>query len=221
MASGNRNTDLNSVARRVARVFGSKRSARYFSHEMVALTSQQQAKLPKPRAGCKRPAHRFRFSFDEALQKQDERYDGRSVLVTTVMQRSADELFSKFKQQTYAEHANHIFKGPLAVRPVFLKNVHRVEALVFLMMMSLTLYFILQRTYRSTCEKDAPKKERRTTTRTILSEFNVYIVLVTKTDLGRLVQPLQPTPTQRTLLRRLNLTTVAQILSNRLPRPPT
>lgn len=221
VASGNRNTDLNSVARRVARVFGSKRSARYFSHEMVALTSQQQAKLPKPRAGCKRPAHRFRFSFDEALQKQDERYDGRSVLVTTVMQRSADELFSKFKQQTYAEHANHIFKGPLAVRPVFLKNVHRVEALVFLMMMSLTLYFILQRTYRSTCEKDAPKKERRTTTRTILSEFNVYIVLVTKTDLGRLVQPLQPTPTQRTLLRRLNLTTVAQILSNRLPRPPT
>jgi len=221
VASGNRNTDPASIMRRVQRVFGSKRSAKYFSYEMIPLTAKQQAKLPPPGRGRKRPTHRFQFRFDEALQKQDEQYDGLSVLVTTTMQRSTDELFTKFKQQTYAEHANHIFKGPLAVRPVFLKNAHRVEALVFLMMMSLTLYFVLQRTYRSTCEEDAPTKERRKTTRTILSEFAVFMLLITRTSSGRIVQPLQPTAIQRSLLQRLGLSTPAQLLSHRLPRPPT
>jgi len=221
VASGNRNTDPASITRRVERVFGSKRSAKYFSYEMIPLTAKQQAKLPPPGRGRKRPTHRFQFRFDEALQKQDEQYDGLSVLVTTTMQRSTDELFTKFKQQTYAEHANHIFKGPLAVRPVFLKNAHRVEALVFLMMMSLTLYFVLQRTYRSTCEEDAPTKERRKTTRTILSEFAVFMLLITRTSSGRIVQPLQPTAVQRSLLQRLGLSTPAQLLSHRLPRPPT
>ena len=221
VAAGNRHTDPASITRRVERVLGSKRSAKYFSYEMIPLTEEQQAELTSPGRGRKRPTHRFRFHFDKALQEQDERYDGLNVLVTTVMQRSADELFTKFKQQTYAEHANHIFKGPLAVRPVFLKSPHRVEALVFLMMMSLTLYFVLQREYRATCAKDAPTKERRKTTRSILSEFAVFMLLITHTDSGRIVQPLQPNATQRALLQRLGLTTPAQILCHRLPRPPT
>lgn len=220
VAAGNRNTDPASITRRVERVFGSKKAAKYFSYEMIPLTAKQQAKLPRPGRGRKQPTHRFQFRFDKTLQKQDEPYDGRSVLVTTAMRRSTDELFTKFKQQTYAEHANHIFKGPLAVRPVFLQNAHRVEALVFLMMMSLTLYFVLQRTYRSTCEEDAPTKERRKTTRTILSEFAVFMLLITRTPSGRIVQPLQPTAAQRMLLQRLGLSTPAQILSRRLPRLP-
>jgi hypothetical protein len=221
VASGNRHTDPASITRRVERLFGSKQAAKYFTYEMIPLTAKQQADLPSPRAGCKRPTHRFHFAFDEALQKHDEQYDGLNALVTTTMQRSADELFSKFKQQSYVEHANHIFKGPVNVRPLFLKSPHRVEALVFLMMMSLTLYFILQRTYRATCKDDAPTRERRTTTRTILSEFAVFILLITRAGTSRIVQPLQPTPVQRALLNRLGLSTPAHILSRRLPRPPT
>ena len=221
VATGQRHTDPASIVRRVERTFGSKQAARYFSYETIPLSAEEQAALPPPRRGCKRPTHRFQFRFDKALQQQDEQYDGLNALVTTTRQRSADELFSKFKQQSYAEHANHIFKGPLAVRPVFLKSAHRVESLVFLMMMSLTLYFVLQRTYRATCEENAPAKERRTTTRTILSEFAVFVVLITRSPAGRLVQPLQPNATQRALLQRLGLVTPAHLLSHRLPRPPT
>jgi transposase len=220
VAGGNRNTDPTSVTRRVERVFGNKQAAKYFTYEMIPLTKKQQAALPAPGRGRKRPTHRFVFRFDKTLPKQDEQYDGLNVLVTTTMKRSTDELFTKFKQQSYAEHANHIFKGPLSVRPVFLQNAHRVEALVFLMMMSLTLYFVLQRTYRATCEEDASTRERRTTTRTILSEFAVFMLLVTRTRSGRIVQPLQPTPEQRALLERLSLCTPAHLLRNRLPGPP-
>ncbi len=220
VADGNRNTDPASITRRVERAFGRKQAARYFTYEMIPLTKKQQADLPAPGRGRRRPTHRFEFHFDKKLPKQDEKYDGLNVLVTTAMQCSTDELFTKFKQQSYAEHANHVFKGPLSVRPMFLQNAHRVEALVFLMMISLTLYFVLQRTYRATCEADAPTRERRKTTRTILSEFAVFTLLVTRTDSGQIVQPLQPTSDQRALLQRLGLLTPAQLLSRRLPRPP-
>jgi transposase len=220
VAGGNRNTDPASITRRVERVFGQKKSAKYFTYEMIPLTKKEQAKLPPPGRGRKRPTHRFTFKFDKKLQKQDEKYDGFNALVTTAMKRSTDELFTKFKQQAYAEHANHIFKGPLSVRPVFLQTPRRVEALVFLMMMSLTLYFVLQRTYRATCEKDASTRDRRKTTRTILSEFSVFMLLVTRTRTGRIIQPLQPTPEQRGLLQRLSLSSPAQLLSQRLPSAP-
>jgi transposase len=220
VVDGNRNTDPASITRRVERIFGRKQAAKYFTYEMIPLSKKEQAALPSPGRGRKRPTHRFQFHFNKKLVKQDEPYDGLNVLLTTAMQRSTDELFTKFKQQSYAEHANHIFKGPLSVRPVFLQSPHRVEALVFLMMMSLTLYFVLQRTYRATCESDAPTRERRKTTRTILSEFAVFLLLVTKTEAGRIVQPLQPTSEQRMLLQRLGLSTPAQLLSQRLPRPP-
>jgi transposase len=220
VAGGNRSTDPASVTRRVERVFGTKRAAKYFSYQMIPLSKEEQAALPAPGRGRKRPTHRFEFHFDRKRMKQDEQYDGLNVLVTTAMQRSTDELFTKFKQQSYAEHANHILKGPLSVRPVFLQSPHRVEALVFLMMMSLTLYFVLQRTYRATCASDAPTRDRRKTTRTILTEFAVFTLLVTRTKSGRIVQPLQPTAEQRLLLQRLNLSTPAQLLSQRLARPP-
>lgn len=88
----------------------------------------------------------------------------------------------------------NVLQGRLAVRPVFLKSAHRAE------------------TYRAACEYDAPTKERRTTTRTILSEFAVFVVLVTHSARGRIVQPLQPNATQRALLRRLGLATPAQMV---------
>jgi transposase len=220
VAGGNRNTDPASVTRRVERAFGKKQAAKYFTYNIVSLSEKEQAALPSPGRGRKRPTHRLEFHFDKKLVKQDEPYDGLSVLVTTAMRRSTDQLFTKFKRQSYAEHANHIFKGPLSVRPVFLQSPHRVEALVFLMMMSLTLYFALQRTYRATCEDDASTRERRKTTRTILSEFAVFTLLVTRTKSGRIVQPLQPTTEQRILLQRLGLSTPAQFLSQRLPRLP-
>ncbi len=119
VVGGNRNTDPASITRRVERAFGRKQAAKYFAYEMIPLAKKQQAALPAPGRGRTRPTYRFDFQFDKKLQKQDEPYDGLNALVTTTMQRSTDELFTTFKQQSYAEHANHIFKGPLSVRPVF------------------------------------------------------------------------------------------------------
>lgn len=224
VAAGRRSTDPAGVSRRVEKLFGQKQAARYFTWELVPLTKKEQAALPAPTRGCHRAKHRFAFSFNQKALTEDETYDGYSALVTTVPQNqaSADALFTRFKQQSYSEHANRQFKGPLAVRPVFLQSPHRVEALVFLMMMALTAYFLLQRIYRQSVPADAPTKERRTTTQTILRTFRRYVLLIYHHQyLDREVRPTRLTTAQRELLQRLGFASPAKILSQKLARPPT
>ena len=221
VAEGRRFTDPTSVDRRVKKVFGTRQAADYFSYQMVALTKKERDQLPTPQPGCKRPQYRFEFSYDEAAAECDAEYDGYSVLVTTAHRtQTADRLFTKYKQQTYAELANHEFKTPLAVHPVFLKSPRRVESLVFLMMITLTLYFMLQRIYRQNVPQNAPLKEQRTTTQTILRAFNRYTLIIKHTRLGREVQPTRLTTRQRKILQQLGFHTPSQILSRRLPRAP-
>lgn len=216
-------SDEASVARRVNRALGSKDAAKYFSWKMVELSKQQQKKLHRRERGSRPPTHRFEFAFDRKAVEEDQEYDGYSVLVTTVPQSqlSADALFTKFKQQIYSEQVNAAFKGPLAVRPVFLQSPKRVEALVFLMIAVLMLYYLLQRVYRQTASDDAPPKEQRATTKTILRAFSSYTLLIHRTRLGFEVQPTRLTTRQREILQQLGFSTPAQLLSKRLPRPPT
>lgn len=222
VAAGRRSTDEKSVSRRLTKLFGTKQAARYFSWEMKPLTESQRSKLPKPARGCRRPTHRFVWSFDESLLIEDEQYDGYAVLVTTVppSRASADTLFTRFKQQNYVEHVNARFKGPLAVRPVYLHSPRRVESLVFLMMIALTVYFLLQRLYRQAVPADAPQKEHRTTTQTILAAFTKYTLLIHRTRIGRVIHPTRLTARQREILNRLGFSTPAHILSHHLPRAP-
>jgi transposase len=216
-------SDEASVARRVNRLFGNKDAAKYFSWKMVKLTKQQQQRLRSPGRGSRPPTHRFEFAFAQKAVREDEEYDGYSALVTTVPQQqlSADAMFTKFKQQIYSEQINRGFKGPLAVRPVFLHTPQRVEALLFLMIAVLMLYYLLQRIYRQTVPDDATQKEKRTTTNTIFEAFSSYALLLHQTRLGLEVQPTRPTTRQREILQQLRFLTPAQILSKRLPRPPT
>ena len=221
VADGRRNTDPASVARRVGKLFGKRQAARYFTYELIPLSKKERDRLPLPQRGCKRPASRFEFTYDKKVALLDAEYDGYSVLVTTAPRtQSADLLFSKYKQQSYSELANHEFKTPLAVHPVFLKSPRRVEALVFLLMVTLMLYFLIQRIYRQNVSDDASVKEKRTTTQTILRAFNRYTLIIHRTRLGREVQPTQLTTRQRQILQQLSFDTPAQILSRRLPRAP-
>jgi hypothetical protein len=221
VADGRRKTDPTSIARRVSKLFGKRQAANYFSYEMVPLSKRERNALPPPQRGCTRPTHRFEFTYDSTAAKHDAEYDGYSVLVTTAPRtQSADLLFRKYKQQSYSELANHEFKTPLAVHPVFLHSPRRVEALVFLLMLTLTLYFLLQRIYRQNVPDDATTKEKRTTTQTILRAFNRYTLIIHQTRLGREVQPTRLTPHQRHILQQLGFDTPAQILSRRLPRAP-
>jgi transposase len=223
VARGGPYSDTDSVTRRIARLFGDKKVAKYFSWKLIPLTERERSKLPKPARGAHRATHRFEFTFDNQAVTRDEEDDGYSVIVTTVPQNrgSADALFTRFKQQCYSEQVNREFKGPLAVRPVFLHTPQRVEALVFLMIAVLTLHYVLQRMYRQTVPRDASNQERLMTTQKILAAFSSYTLLIHYMKLGREVQPTRLTTRQRQILQQLGFATPAQFLSKRLPRAPT
>lgn len=221
VADGRRNTDPTSIARRVGKLLGKRQAAAYFRYQMIPLNKSKRDQLPPPQRGCKRPTHRFEFFYDPLAAQRDADYDGYSVLITTASRtQNADVLFTKYKQQCYSELANHEFKTPLAVHPVFLKSPRRVEALVFLLMLTLTLYFLIQRIYRQNLSANASTKEQRTTTQTILRAFNSYTLILHRTRLGREVQPTRLTTRQRQILQQLGFNTPAQILSRQLPRAP-
>jgi len=218
---GRRYTDPTSIARRVAKLFGQRQAAEYFRYEMLPLSKKEREQLPAAKRGCRRPEYGFHFTFDQAAADRDAAYDGYSALVTTTPRvQSADSVFSKYKQQGYSELANHEFKTPLAVHPLFLKSPRRVEALVFLMMIALTTYFLLQRMYRKSLPAKVSPHERRATAQILLRAFSNYMLLIHRTRLGREVQTTRLTTRQREILQRLGFDTPAQILFRQLPRPP-
>jgi hypothetical protein len=219
MQRGHPQCTLASITRQVVRLLGKKGAARYFTWQLVPLTAVEQAALPPPARGHRRPTHRLEFRFDPTAVQADEAHDGLAVLVTTAaITRSADLLFSHFKQQNYVELLHHQWKTPLAVSPVFLKSPRRVEALACLLQIALQFYQVLERLYRQSVPAEAPVSEQRLTTERLLRIFSVYGLLVTRTACGRVVQTTRLSNRQRQILERLHFPTPAQRL-NQILRP--
>jgi hypothetical protein len=222
VARGHPRTTQASIARRVTELFGQRAAARFFRWAMVPLTPEEQAALPEPSRGCRRPAYRFTFAFDAPAAAAAAAYDGLSVLVTTAArEQSADALFTQFKQQNSVELGHHQWKTPLAVRPVFLKSPRRVEALVCLMQVALTAYQLLERFYRRSVPEGASAAECRRTAESLLREFRDYGLIERRGRLGRVVQTTRLTERQRQILLQLGFPTPARLLHQVLPPLPT
>jgi Domain of unknown function (DUF4277) len=215
-------TTAASIQRQIGRLLGRRDAARYFQWDLVPLTVREQAALPRPGRGLRRPTHRLTFTFDAAAAAADTRYDGLSALLTTApTSTSADELFTQYKEQNYLERLHHQWKTPIAVRPIFLKSPQRVEALVCLLHMALQVQQLLERLYRQRVPADAPLSEQRCTADSLLRDFSVCGILVRRTEIGRVVSATRATARQRQILTRLGLPTPAQTLARALPLAPT
>jgi Domain of unknown function (DUF4277) len=221
VARGHPQTTQSSIARRVTRLFGKRAAARFFCWEMRPLTPEEQAMLPPPGRGCRRPSYRFTYTFDEAAAVAAAHYDGLAALLTTApQQQSGDSLFSQFKQQNYVELCHHQWKTPLAVRPVFLKSPRRVEALVCLMQVALTAYQLLERLYRQSVAVTAERSELHRTSESLLRAFRNYGLIERRTAVGRVIHATRLTSEQSRVLRQLRFPTPAQLLARALAPLP-
>ena len=202
-----------SIRQQIGRLLGKRAAARYFTWRLVPLTPAEQAALPPPGNGHRRPTQRLEFHYDPAAAQADERYDGLAVLVTTAaLQHSADRLFTQYKEQNYVELLHHQWKTPLAVSPVFLKSPRRVEALVCLLQLALQAYQVLERLYRQSVPEDAPPAEQRMTAERLCRAFGVYGLLARETACGRVIHPTRLSSRQRDILHRLRFPTPAETL---------
>ena len=69
--------------------------------------------------------------------------DGRYLLVTN-RPLSAEEMIKHFKAQDQIEKRNQTLKGPIRIRPIFLHKQQRIESLIFICMLALLAFSILE-----------------------------------------------------------------------------
>jgi len=117
----------------------------------------------------------FSYQWDKEASEKEVIFEGIYLLGTTLMEHPMGTVFSLFKEQHYSESANKDLKGPLRIRPIFLQNQGRIEALIFILFLSLMVYMFLERWYRN---RVTEPKQRKTTTRTLLSGFRNYALTV-------------------------------------------
>lgn len=160
---------------------------------------------------------RLRWWHDAAAVAEAQRRDGLYALVTNMGARhcSADRLLALYKDQTLSERAHHFLKGPLAVRPVFLKSNRRAAALVGVCSIALLVYGLIEAELRQAI---APARtiagllpEGRAARPTAENVFKAFTGLGyqrarTTNGLEEIPDPL--TPAQRSVLDALGITSI-------------
>lgn len=164
-----RQTYLERLTSRLEEIKGMLNKRRY-KHKAYA-----QAQIDKARRG--NPAKRFvnvelsgedgnltlHYSLNRELLAQAEAVDGRYLLGTNDRALTACQMLTLFKQQEVVERRFKVIKGPVRIRPLFLHKEERVESLVFVAMLALLVYSILEILCRRAGE--------RTTARRVLQRF--------------------------------------------------
>jgi hypothetical protein len=139
------------------------------------------------------------LSFDineQQLETAKER-DGRYLLITNRCL-SAEEIIRRFKRQDKVEKCNRTIKGPIRIRPIFLHKQERIESLVFICMLALLVFSIL--------EMNARRAGIEMTATAIFSKFAALCAVYTVFDDGSSLKQVAPlTFFQQQFLHRLRL----------------
>jgi transposase len=150
-----------------------------------------------------------RLERDSGAIAEAEQLDGRYCLVSNDHSLSADELFAAYKRQHLIEGRFADFKGPLAVRPVFLHTNRRIAALVGVISLALLIYGLVERTVRrglQTLRADQrrllQKRIGRATGRKIFDQLRSLTAIRARDGPTRLAQP---RPAQQLLLQLLEV----------------
>jgi hypothetical protein len=159
-------------------------------------------------AGAGKP--QARVERDEQAIRAAMLADGRYCLVSNDRELSTDELFAAYKRQHLIENRFRDWKGPLAVRPIFLHNNQRIAALVAIISIALLIYGLIERQVRRGLAALSQQERRllaqrigRATGRKILDQLGDLVTVRSRDGPTKLVQP---RPVQQLLLRLLNPT---------------
>lgn len=149
----------------------------------------------------------LQFHIDRARLAAEQGVEGRYALGTNAAHLSADEALTIFKAQDDAEKQFRAWKGPVAVRPVFLHTDQRIEGLVFI-----TLVALLVRALLALHCREAGLK---VTADRVLTEFAPWSVVdLTLRDGTPLRQITEPTEFQKHVLTALGGPPYARYLTN-------
>lgn len=84
------------------------------------------------------------WSLDNETMERDKALDGKYILVSSRRFSSAEEMFLRYKERNRVEQRISNLKGNLRVRPVFLEREERIASLVFVIVLSLLVFSIVE-----------------------------------------------------------------------------
>jgi transposase len=108
---------------------------------------------------------RLTVQINQEKLAQAQVMDGRYLLGTNDFDLSALEMLTRFKKQEIVERRIKVVKGPVHIRPMFLHKQERIEGLVFVAMLALLAYTILEMLCR--------RAGQRITARQVLEKFEL------------------------------------------------
>lgn len=177
---------------------------RYAQRDYVVerLTSVRRGNPTKPLVtvdlqGTDQALHlKFRLNRDRLATEQA--LDGRYALGTNAAHLSADQALTIFKAQDDAEKQFRTWKGPLAVRPIFLHTDERIQGLVFITLVALLVRALLRLNCQHAGLKLSPDR--------VLAEFAPWSVVdLTLTDGTHVRQVTNPTNLQTQIMTALGV----------------
>lgn len=89
-------------------------------------------------------AERFSYAVDEAAVAKAERFDGKLVLLTNVLDFEAKEVVYRYKSLADIERGFRVLKSDLEIAPVFHRLPERIRAHALMCFMALVLYRVMR-----------------------------------------------------------------------------
>jgi transposase len=83
------------------------------------------------------------ITVNEKATKQAQKLEGKYVIATN-QKLTPNEILTRFKQRDYSEKRISVLKGPVRIRPIFLHNDDRIASLIFIIMIALLIYCLIE-----------------------------------------------------------------------------
>ena len=121
----------------------------YVEHRLVAIQQGNPAKgLVDIQLSGEDGTLELTFRINRQRLAEARTLDGRYALATNAHPLDASETLTLFKGQDGVEKRFRVVKGPLSVRPLFVRTDQRIEGLVFITLLALLVRAILERACR-------------------------------------------------------------------------
>ncbi len=146
---------------------------------------------------------KFTYSLNRDKLRTLRRREGRYLLRTNIAENNPALLWQYYIQLIAVEEAFKTLKGDLAIRPIFHKEEHRIEAHIFVSFLAYCLYITLQRRLHPLASG--------LTARSALEKFAAVQMIDIHLPTTRLTRYTQPEPKLQLLLKQMKLV---------LPRQP-
>ena len=102
-------------------------------------------------------ADRFSYRINDTAIEQTERYDGKLVLLTNVIDFSAEHIVERYKSLADIERGFRVLKSDLDIAPVFHRLPDRIRAHALICFLALVLYRVMRMRLKANGNTHSPK----------------------------------------------------------------